>query len=118
MAVQQKKKDTFTAACHLGVWGYAFLIGGMYTYTYFAGETLLSPTIYVSIGILLLTRQYRLLQHLRFKDRLLELLIVVAIGLYCSFSINTNIYIVAIVNGCAIGSCVLINRKKINKAYT
>ena len=70
--------------------GLYVLFGGMYTYVYFYGTTILEVCIIVFIGSVLLVIQYHYLKMLNFKDRLLELLIILTVNGYC-FSINLKI---------------------------
>ncbi|OUB13019.1 hypothetical protein BK708_27595 [Bacillus thuringiensis serovar yunnanensis] len=109
--------DMFKISCNLGVYGYMFLLGSMYTYVYFSGGLLLAVCIYGFIGSILLTIQYHLLRQLGLKERLFEILIVLSFQIYTMFFKHDNIYMVATVMSIASVICVLINHKKVKKVY-
>ncbi|MDA2566790.1 hypothetical protein PDQ34_22875 [Bacillus cereus] len=117
MVNSKKNIDMFKLSCNLGVFGYMFFLGAMYTYVYFSGEFSLAVGIYGFIGSTLLTIQYHLLRQLGFKERLLEIFIVVAFQLYVLFFTHNNIYIVAIVMSIVGVACILINYRKVKKVY-
>ncbi|HDX9627630.1 TPA: hypothetical protein ROY30_001272 [Bacillus cereus] len=95
-----------------------FLFGGMYTYVYFYGTALLETFIMLFIENALLVIQYYFMRKLDFKERLLEILIVIATNIISFFIIQQNVALIAIVIAVATASCILINRKKIEKLYT
>lgn len=112
MKNHQKGKDMFKISCNLGVFGYTFFLGSMYTYVYFSGEMLLAVCIYAIIGSVLLTMQYHLLRQLGLKERLFEIILVLIFQAYSMFVKHDNTNIVAVIT-CIIGvTCVLINHKE------
>lgn len=117
MVNSKKNIDMFKLSCNLGVFGYMFFLGAMYTYVYFSGEFLLAVGIYGFIGSTLLTIQYHLLRQLGLRERLFEILIVLAFQVYVLFFTHNNIYIVATVMSIVGVTCVLINHKKVKKVY-
>lgn len=113
----KKKRDTFKMACGFGVWGYTFFLGAMLTHVYYAGDLLLATCIYGFIGSVMLTVQYHMLRDLPFKERLLEVVIVLSIQAYTIFSEHQNMTVVMLIFVAAVVSCVLINQKKVRKVY-
>ncbi|OUB35631.1 hypothetical protein BK708_04280 [Bacillus thuringiensis serovar yunnanensis] len=113
----KKSIDMFKISCNLGVFGYMFFLGSMYTYMYFSGEFLLAVGIYGFIGSTLLTIQYHLLRQLGLKERLLEILIVLVFQFYALFFIHEHMYIVTFLSVITVMTCVLINHKKVKKVY-
>ncbi|MBG9585334.1 hypothetical protein ABE42_40600 [Bacillus thuringiensis] len=117
MIFEKNQKNIFNILCNLGILGYMFLFGGMYTYVYFYGTTILEVCIIVFIGSTLLVIQYHYLKMLNFKDRLLELLIILTVNGYCFFYKPQNITVSLIILVVAVITCILVNRKKIEKIY-
>ncbi|HFJ9404972.1 TPA: hypothetical protein ACGW3F_004103 [Bacillus paranthracis] len=70
------------------------------------------------IGSALLVIQYYFMRKLDFKERLLEILIVIATNIISFFIIQQNVALIAIVIAVATALCILINRKKIEKLCT
>ncbi|KXY35585.1 hypothetical protein AT267_02800 [Bacillus cereus] len=117
MIFERNHKNIFNILCNLGILGYMFLFGGMYTYVYFYGKIILEVCIILFIGSILLVIQYHYLRMLNFKDRLLELLIILIANVYCFFYKSQNITITLIILIIAVITCILVNRKKIEKIY-
>ncbi|MEX0415486.1 hypothetical protein [Bacillus sp. C30] len=113
----KKKMDMFKIACSFGVWGYVFFLGAMLTHLYYAGDLLLATCIYGFIGSVLLTIQYHMLRNLPFKERILEIAIVLIIQAYTIFPEHQNMHVVTLVFVIAVVTCVLINQKKVRKVY-
>ncbi|PGS63296.1 hypothetical protein COC69_31735 [Bacillus cereus] len=117
MLFEKKSKNISNVICNLGIFGFMFLFGGMYTYVYFYGTALLETCIMVFIGSTLLVIQYYFLRDLNFKERIPEILIIIITNILSLFIIKENIALVAVVIGIATAACILINRKKIEKFY-
>ncbi|SCN01526.1 Uncharacterized protein BCF24048_04980 [Bacillus cereus] len=115
---REKSKNILNVISNLGIFGFMFLFGGMYTYVYFYGTALLETFIMLFIENALLVIQYYFMRKLDFKERLLEILIVIATNIISFFIIQQNVALIAIVIAVATASCILINRKKIEKLYT
>lgn len=115
MFFEKKSTNTLNIICNLGVLGFMFLFGGMYTYVYFHGTLLLEACIIMFIGSTLLVIQYRFLRHLNFKERIPEVLIILLANIFSVFIFEQNVILVAIILLISNTACVLINRKKIDK---
>ncbi|MBE7123799.1 hypothetical protein [Bacillus cereus] len=115
MFFEKKSKNILNVICNLGIFGFMFLFGGMYTYVYFYGTAILEACIMLFIGSALLVIQYYFMRQLEFKERILEILIVIAANIISFFIIQQNVALIAIIIAVATASCILINRKKISK---
>ncbi|WJE23250.1 hypothetical protein [Bacillus cereus] len=115
MFFEKKSKNILNVICNLGIFGFMFLFGGMYTYVYFYGTVLLEACVMVFIGSTLLVIQYYFLRNLDFKERIPEILIIVIANVFSLFIIKQNVTLVAVIIAIATAACVLINRKKIGK---
>ena len=112
---REKSKGILNVICNLGIFGFMFLFGGMYTYVYFYGTALLEACVMIFIGSTLLVIQYYFLRDLDFKERIPEILIIVVVNVLSLFIIKQNVTLVAMIIAIATAACVLINRKKIGK---
>ncbi|PEF43511.1 hypothetical protein CON22_25910 [Bacillus cereus] len=117
MFFEKKSTRILNIICNLGIFGFMFLFGGMYTYVYFNGTALLEACIMMFIGSSLLVIQYHFLRDLNFKERIPELLIIFIANVFSLFIIKQNVTLVAVIIAIATALCVLINRKKIDKFY-
>ncbi|MFJ8219723.1 hypothetical protein [Bacillus cereus] len=115
MFLEKKSKNILNIICNLGIFGFMFLFGGMYTYVYFYETALLGTCIMVFIGSTLLVIQYYFMRQLDFKERIPEVFIIIAANIISFLIIKQNVTLVAIVIAIATALCILINRKKISK---
>ncbi|PGZ57878.1 hypothetical protein COE58_24345 [Bacillus cereus] len=119
MIFEKKSKNILNIICNLGIFGFMFLFGGMYTYVYFYDTELLEACItvfvMVFIGGSLLVIQYYFLRDLDFKERIPELFIIFITNVFSLFIIEQNVSLVAVNIAIATAICVLINRRKIEK---